>query len=73
MIRSAGILLSFTSLPSPYGIGTMGKDARDFVDFLAEAGQTFWQILPIGPTGYGNSPYQALSSYAGNPYLIDRD
>ena len=73
MIRSAGILLSFTSLPSPYGIGTMGKDARDFVDFLAEAGQTFWQILPIGPTGYGNSPYQALSSYAGNPYLIDLD
>ena len=62
-----------TSLPSPYGIGTMGRDARDFVDFLAEAGQTYWQILPIGPTGYGNSPYQALSSYAGNPYLIDLD
>ncbi len=73
MIRSAGILLSLTSLPSPYGIGTMGKDARDFVDFLADAGQTYWQILPIGPTGYGNSPYQALSSYAGNPYLIDLD
>ncbi len=73
MIRSAGILLPISSLPSPYGIGTMGKDARDFIDFLAEAGQTYWQILPLGPTGFGNSPYQALSSYAGNTYLIDLD
>ena len=73
MIRSAGILLPVTALPSPYGIGTMGKDAREFIDFLAEAGQTYWQILPLGPTGFGNSPYQALSSYAGNIYLIDLD
>ncbi len=73
MIRSAGILLPITALPSPYGIGTMGKAAREFVDFLADAGQTFWQILPIGPTGYGNSPYQSLSSYAGSTYLIDLD
>lgn len=73
MIRSAGILMHITSLPSPYGIGTMGKEAREFVDFLAESGQLFWQILPIGPTGFGNSPYQSLSSYAGNPYLIDLD
>ena len=73
MIRSAGVLMSVTSLPSPYGIGTLGKSARDFVDFLAEGGQTYWQILPLGPTGFGNSPYQALSSFAGNPYLIDLD
>lgn len=73
MIRSAGILLPITSLPSPYGVGTMGKAAREFIDFLADAGQTWWQILPVGPTGYGNSPYQALSSYAGSTYLIDLD
>ena len=73
MIRSAGILMSVSSLPSPYGIGTMGKDAREFIDFLAEAGQTYWQMLPLGPTGFGNSPYQSLSSFAGNPYLIDLD
>ncbi len=71
MIRSAGILMPVTSLPSPYGIGTFSKEAREFVDFLALAGQTWWQILPLGPTGFGNSPYQSLSSYAGNPYLID--
>ena len=73
MKRSAGILMPITSLPSPYGIGTMGKSARDFVDFLAEAKQTYWQILPIGPTSYGDSPYSAFSSYAGNPYMIDLD
>lgn len=73
MIRSAGILMPVTSLPSDYGIGTMGKAAEDFIDFLAEAGQTYWQILPIGPTGFGNSPYTEVSGYAGNPYLIDLD
>ena len=73
MKRSAGILLPITSLPSPYGIGTMGKSAKDFVDFLVEAKQTYWQILPIGPTGYGDSPYSSFSSYAGNPYMIDLD
>ena len=62
-----------SSLPSPYGIGTMGSAAREFVDFLERAGQSYWQILPLGPTSYGDSPYQAFSSYAGNPYLIDLD
>ena len=73
MDRGAGILLPITSLPSKYGIGTMGKSAREFADFLYESGQMYWQILPIGPTGYGDSPYQAFSSYAGNPYWIDLD
>lgn len=72
-MRSSGILMHITSLPSPYGIGTMGKAAYDFVDFLHRAGQHYWQILPLNPTGYGNSPYQSCSSYAGNPYLIDLD
>ncbi len=71
--RSSGILMPLFSLPSPYGIGTLGKAARDFVDFLAAAGQTYWQILPVGPTSYGDSPYQSLSSFAGNPYFIDLD
>ena len=71
MIRSAGILMPITSLPSEYGVGTLGKEARKFADFLAAAGQTWWQILPTGPTGFGDSPYQPLSSYAGNPYMID--
>ncbi len=61
------------SLPSPYGIGTMGQAARDFIDFLAQAGQSCWQILPVSQTGYGDSPYQSFSSYAGNPYFIDLD
>jgi 4-alpha-glucanotransferase len=69
--RSAGILLHPSSLPGPFGVGTLGAEARDFVDFLAEAGIGLWQILPLGPTGYGDSPYQCLSSFAGNPYLID--
>ena len=61
------------ALPSPYGIGTLGQSARDFIDFLSDAGQAWWQILPVGPTSYGDSPYQSLSAYAGNPYLIDLD
>jgi len=69
--RSSGILLHPTSLPGPYGIGTLGAQARAFVDFLAKAGVGYWQILPLGPTGYGDSPYQSLSAFAGNPYLID--
>lgn len=73
MQRSSGILLPVFSLPSPYGIGTLGKAAYDFVDFLVAARQSFWQILPLGPTGEGNSPYQSCSAAAGNPYLIDLD
>ena len=65
--------MPISSLPSPYGIGTMGAAAREFVDFLAEAGQACWQILPICPTSYGDSPYQSFSSFAGNPYFIDLD
>lgn len=72
-MRTSGILMHITSLPSPYGIGTMGAAAREFVDFLRAAGQTYWQILPICPTGFGDSPYQTFSSFAGNPYLIDFD
>lgn len=71
MKRSAGILLPIFSLPSPYGIGSLGREARQFADFLAAAGQTWWQILPVGPTGAGNSPYTSLSTFAGNPLLID--
>ncbi len=73
MKRSSGILMPVFSLPSPYGIGTLGKTAYDFVDFLALAGQSWWQMLPMGPTSYGDSPYQSFSSYAGNPYFIDLD
>lgn len=71
MKRSAGILLSITSLPSKYGIGCFSKSAYDFVDWLKEAGQSIWQILPLGPTSYGDSPYQSFSTFAGNPYFID--
>ncbi|MBP3735596.1 MAG: 4-alpha-glucanotransferase [Lachnospiraceae bacterium] len=71
MERSSGILMPISSLPSPYGIGTIGQAAYDFVDFLAAAGQRWWQLLPVGPTGAGDSPYQSPSVYAGNPYLID--
>ncbi len=71
--RSSGILLSVSSLPGPYGIGTMGAYARRFVDFLAEAGQHYWQILPLVPPGDGASPYMSPSAFAGNPYFIDLD
>ena len=71
MNRGAGILLSITSLPSKYGIGCFSKSAYDFVDWLKAAGQTYWQILPLGPTSYGDSPYQSFSTFAGNPYFID--
>ena len=70
-MRKSGILCHLSSLPSPYGIGTMGREAREFVDFLEEAGQSYWQILPICPTSYGDSPYQSFSTFAGNPYFID--
>ena len=70
-MRSSGVLMHISSLPSPYGIGTMGKEARKFVDFLDKSGQKYWQILPICPTSYGDSPYQSFSSFAGNPYFID--
>jgi len=70
-MRTSGVLMAISSLPSPYGIGTMGKAARKFVDFLKKGGQKYWQILPISQTGYGDSPYQSFSSYAGNPYFID--
>ena len=73
MNRSSGILLHITSLPSPYGVGNLGQAAFEFVDFLKKAGQSYWQILPICPPGYGDSPYQAFSTFAGNPYLIDPD
>lgn len=69
--RTSGILMPIFSIPSKYGIGTLGKKAYDFVDFLKKAGQTYWQILPIGVTSFGDSPYQSFSSYAGNPYFID--
>ncbi len=73
MDRSSGILLHISSLPSPYGIGTLGKEAYAFADFLKAAGQTYWQLLPLGPTSYGDSPYQSFSTFAGNPYFIDLD
>src|SRR5687768_15354757 len=69
--RASGILLHPTSLPGDFGIGDVGPKAYEFVDLLAEAKQTYWQILPLGPTGYGDSPYQCFSAFAGNPYLID--
>ena len=65
--------MSISSLPSPYGIGTLGKAAYDFADFLSKSGQKYWQMLPLGPTGFGDSPYQSCSSFAGNPYFIDPD
>ncbi len=72
-MRNAGILMHLTSLPSPYGIGTMGAQAREFVDFLHRAGQSVWQTLPVCPTSFGDSPYQTFSTFAENPYLIDLD
>ena len=73
MTRSSGILMPMSSLPSPYGIGTMGKAAYEFIDFLKAAGQKYWQLLPMGPTSYGDSPYASFSTFAGNPYFIDLD
>ncbi len=73
MARVAGVLMPITSLSSPYGIGTIGKEARKFARFLKASGQKVWQILPVGPTSYGDSPYQSFSTYAGNPYMIDLD
>ena len=71
MKRGSGILLHISSLPSPHGIGTLGRAAYDFADRLKAAGQRYWQVLPLGPTSYGDSPYQSFSSFAGNPYFID--
>ena len=68
--RSSGILLHPTSLPGPFGIGDLGPEAYKFVDFLVEAGQSLWQVLPLGPTGYGDSPYACYSAFAGNTLLI---
>ena len=69
--RKSGILLHPTSLPGKYGIGTLGKEAFAFIDFLIRSGQSLWQVCPLGPTGYGDSPYQCFSAFAGNPLLID--
>lgn len=69
----SGVLLPISSLPSPYGIGTLGAEAYAFVDQLAEAKQSYWQVLPVGPTSFGDSPYQSFSAFAGNPYFIDLD
>ena len=72
-MRANGILLPISSLPSPYGIGCFSREAYAFIDQLEKAGQKYWQILPLGPTGYGDSPYQSFSTFAGNPYYIDLD
>ncbi len=71
--RGAGVLLPVSALPSPYGIGTLGKESYEFIDFLKAGGFTYWQVLPVGPTSYGDSPYQSFSAFAGNPYFIDLD
>ncbi len=71
--RGAGFLMPISALPSPYGIGTLGQAARDFADFAARCKVKYWQVLPIGPTSYGDSPYQSFSAFAGNPYFIDLD
>ncbi|WP_029322750.1 4-alpha-glucanotransferase [Butyrivibrio sp. AE3004] len=69
--RACGVLMPIFSLPSKYGIGSFSKEAYDFVDFLEKSGQSYWQLLPLGPTSYGDSPYQSFSTYAGNPYFVD--
>ena len=70
-MRKSGVLLPVSGIPSKYGIGTFSKQAYAFIDSLEKAGQSYWQILPLGPTGYGDSPYQSFSTFAGNPYYID--
>ena len=70
-MRKSGILMPVFSLPGEYGIGTFGKEAYQWVDFLKQAKQSCWQVLPLGPTSYGDSPYQSFSAFAGNPYFID--
>ena len=72
-MRKSGVLMHITSLPSRGGIGTLGQAAYDFVDFVKASGMNIWQMLPIGPTGYAESPYQSVSTYAGNPIMIDFD
>jgi 4-alpha-glucanotransferase len=72
-MRRCGVLMPISGLPTRYGIGGFSKEAYEFVDFLAASGQSLWQILPLGPTGYGDSPYQSFSTYAGNPYYISLD
>lgn len=69
-MRASGILLPIFSLPGKYGVGCFSKEAYKFIDFLKECDQKYWQILPIGPTSYGDSPYQSFSTFAGNPYFI---
>ena len=71
--HKSGIVMPISSLPSKYGIGSFGKSAHDFIDFLDATGQKCWQVLPLNPTSYGDSPYQSPSSVAGNPYFIDLD
>ena len=70
-MRTSGVLLPIFSLAGKYGRGCFSREAYEFVDFLKDAGQTYWQILPLGPTSYGDSPYQSFSTFAGNPYFID--
>ena len=72
-MRKSGILMHISSLPSDYGIGTLGSEAYKFVDFLKASSQSWWQVLPVCPTSYGDSPYQSNSAFAGNPYFIDLD
>ena len=72
-MRECGMLLPVASLPSKYGIGAFSKEAYGFIDTLKKAGQHYWQILPLGPTSYGDSPYQSFSAFAGNPYFINLD
>ena len=69
--RRSGILLHPTSLPGPHGVGELGREAYAWLDFLEAAGQRLWQVMPLGPTGYGDSPYQCFSAFAGNHYLVD--
>ena len=72
-MKKSGVLMHITSLPSCGGVGTLGKAAYDFVDFVHASGMNIWQMLPVGPTGYAESPYQSASTYAGNPLMIDFD